>query len=164
MNSQSPKRSFNIPFPIWALALSAVILGGVGYYRLHYLPRVEAEKTSAIEKAGADVENFFANWSASTIEDDKVLIWSGRQSKIQYVDYSPAWTDRYGTNYNPSWTVWAKTESGRLFIVSFYLDKTYRLKPETTPRYVSQTDLAKLLVNRQRLDLVQKLGLPTGKA
>ena len=163
MNSQSPKRSFNIPVPIWVLALSAVILGGVGYYRLQYLPRVEAEKTSAIEKAGADVENFFANWSASTIEDDKVLIWSGRQSKIQYVDYSPAWTDRYGTTYSSSWTVWAKTESGRLFNVSFYLDKTYRLKPETTPRYVSQIDLARLLVNRQRLDLVQKLGLPTGK-
>ena len=164
MNSQSTKRNFNIPTTIWVVALIAVSLGGFGYYRWQYLPRIEAEKTATIEKAGADVENFFANWTASTIEDDKVLIWSGRQSKIQYVDYSPAWTDRYGTTYNPSWTVWAKTEAGRLFTVSFYLDKTYRIKAETTPHYASQIDLAKLLVYRQRLDLVQKLGLPTGKA
>lgn len=151
----------------WLIIFLIATLAGYSYYKYQYLPSLAAKEealANVIAKVNSDIDSMFREWTTTTIEDDKVLVWSGKTSTILFVDYSGPARDRFGLKYDPRWHVWAKTESGRMFTISYYINENLNIIRESTPYDATKMDLAKVLADKGRFDLVQKLGLPIGKA
>jgi len=151
----------------WLIILLIATSAGYGYYKLQYLPSLVAKEqalNNRISKVSSEIETMFREWTTTTVEEDRVLVWSGKTSAVLFVDYSGPAHDRFGLKYDPRWLVWAKTESGRIFTISYYIDENLHIKRETIPQPATQIELAKVLADKGRFDLIQKLGLPIGKA
>lgn len=167
MENQNQHESASRQVIMWLIVFLITTLASVGYYKFQYLPRLDAEAKAydnAIAKVTSDIDSIFRNWKTTTIEDDKVLVWSGNASSILFVDYLRPGRGAYGMPYGPSWLVWAKTESGRLFTITFYIDEKFNVTSDSGPRDVTRTDLAKVLADKGRFDLIKKIGLPIGNA
>lgn len=167
MKVQNKHKSASRQAIMWLIIFLITTLAGVSYYRFQYLPKLAAEAEAydnAIAKVNSDIDSFFRKWKTTTVEDDKVLFWSGNASTVLFVDYSGPGRGAYGIAYGPRWLVWAKTESGRLFTISFYIDEKLNVVHDASPSDVTRTDLTKVLADKGRFDLIQKFGLSVGKA
>lgn len=144
------------------------VFAAVGaYYNLVYKPReiataaaANAAYQEAISRAPRDIEAEFKRWAVTTEEKGVALKWSGAESEILYIRYSPAWSQKIGGDIPAEWSVWARSKSGRIFVVKFWLDDKLQFVASREVKESLQEYLIRALILDNREDLVKKLNLP----
>lgn len=155
---------------IVTLIVLVVIIAFGAYYSLVYRPHkvavaaaAQAAYAAVVAKAPAEIEAAFNAWSATTVESGTVVKWSGAESQFLYIQFQPASSSYTGIDAEEHWKVWAKSKSGRVFSVTFWLDDALRFVPNG-PVEESTEILLRNLISDKREDLVKKLNFPVKPA
>jgi hypothetical protein len=85
--------------------------------------------------------------------------WSGATSKLLYAEYQAPAGTRHGNSSPARWVAWARTASGRIFVVSYFYQPDGSFVASGEPQRSTQTELVKTLLKGKRLDLVDQLEL-----
>jgi hypothetical protein len=151
-------------YGVWlAMIVCIAVAGDWGYQRLVVAPRLASEEAAyrkAADTMATAVPGAIKNWSATTVEGDQAVQWSGADSELLYVQRIAAARSQFGDVSPEEWRAFMRTHSGRYFYVSYWLGDD--LKPTQVGRLekVEVSNLLQVLLTDGRVDLIHKLGLP----
>ena len=146
-----------------ALVVCVGFAGDWGYQRFVVSPRLareEAQYREAADSMTAAVAGVVKTWSATTVEGDQAVQWSGADSELLYVQRIPASRSQFGDVSPEEWRAFMRTHSGKYFYVSYWLSDALKPLQGGSPEKVEVGNLLQTLLSDGRADLVQKFGLP----
>lgn len=155
----------------WGLIGVAAVLLSIGA-AIQFVNKDRAEKKAAaqavyeaaVSKAPVEIESAFKNWTAITADKDVAVKWSGAESEILYLRFKPARGSTIQTRESETWEVWARSKSGKIFIVEYWLNKDLQVAGGMGFKRSTPEELLNVLLSDKKTDLIEKLKFPVKPA
>ncbi len=158
--------STNRPGKRWSMGwlIVLVISLGLSVAGAHLLNKRLDEKKMAAQKARAEalsrapseIETAFRKWSDISAEKDVVVKWIGAESEILYLRYTPEY-GRPGYIESDEWELWARSKSGKIFTVRYWLNEHLEVVAIRGHRQSTSEALLRVLMIDGKTDLIEKL-------
>lgn len=165
VESSTANRTENWVWLLVAIAALAIPIGSYlsGKARQASTVAKQAAYDAAVSQTTPQIELAFKEWSAVTSERDVAIKWSGAESEVLYIRYIPTPQSR-GVLTEGQWDVFARTKSGKIFVVECWLNDDLKLVVGKGLKQSSPEALLRVLLIDKRTDLIEKLKFPVKPA